>query len=373
VNNPGGNQNKSALRAATRTFLFIMTILFVCESAVMALLHLLGLRGPADILLDPILLSILGVLPLYYMLFRPLRKALEQRQQAEQNLRARNRQIITVSKALQRTQEQLAQKYKMAAVGTIAAGVAHEVGNPLACLSAIAQTLNKHILSQEEHKYLASHQEHVQRITKIIRELEDFAKPSTDKPSPVDLAALVEDTVRMVRYSGRCPDARMEIASNGEIPRICIPVQSLQLVLVNLLFNALDAVKDLEGQPVITIERTVEEDWIRIKVTDQGVGMTKEQVKQACDPFYTTKSPGEGTGLGLAVTYRILEQLNGRMNIDSSPGRGTVVTVSLPLTDVAELRPNHVYTARMGSGNVNNGEQRAPGVVVGRAGTLGIS
>ena len=85
--------------------------------------------------------------------------------------------------------------------------------------------------------------------------------------------------------------------------------------------------------------------------------MTKEQVKQACDPFYTTKSPGEGTGLGLAVTYRIVEQLDWQMDIESSPGQGTSVTVSLPLTDVAELQPDRVGTFRTVFGNAGNGEQ----------------
>ena len=336
VSDSDDNRNKSGLRGTTRTFVLVIAILFVCESAVMVLLHLLSLRGPADILLDPILLSTLGVLPLYYMLLRPLRKALERRHKAEQSLRARNRQIIAVSKALQRTQEQLAQKYKMAAVGTIAAGVAHEVGNPLACLSAIAQTLSRRNLSQEDRKYLASHQEHVGRITKIIRDLEDFATPSTDEPSPVDLHALIEETVQMVRYSGRCPDTRIDIVGEGELPRIHIPRQSFQLILVNLLFNALDAVRDLEGQSVIIIDRAFAENAVQVKVKDQGVGMTEEQVKQACDPFYTTKSPAEGTGLGLAVSYRIVEQFGWRMSIDSLPKRGTVVTVTIPLANIGD-------------------------------------
>lgn len=116
VNDLDGNQSKSSLRVATRTFVLIMAVLFVCESAVMVLLHLLGLRGPADILLDPVFLSILGAGPLYYMLLRPLRKALEQRQQAEQALRAQNREIQAISETLQANQKEMAQREKMVSI-----------------------------------------------------------------------------------------------------------------------------------------------------------------------------------------------------------------------------------------------------------------
>jgi len=334
MNEPVEKPGTSALRVATWTLVVTMAVLFVCEAGIMAFLHVLGMGGLRDIVLDPILLSALGAPPLYYILVRPLRTALQRTEQAERSLRAQNRQIITISKALRESQKEAAQHEKMAAVGTIAAGVAHEVGNPLACLSAIVQVLDRDPSCREQGAHLASLENHIGRITKIIRELVDFANPSSDEPVVTDLDGLIEQTVRMVRYGGRCRGAQIDSVNNSDLPRIRIPPQQVQRVLVNLLLNALDAVTDADGDSVITVERIVEGNWIRVTVTDQGVGMTEQEVRQACEPFYTTKPPGEGTGMGLAVSYRIIERLGGQINIESSPERGTVATLSLPLTEV---------------------------------------
>lgn len=333
VNDPDDNQNKSALHVATRTFVLIMAVLFVCESAVMVLLHLLGLRGPADILLDPVLLSILGVLPLYYMLLRPLRKALERRQQTEQTLRAQNREIQAISETLQTNQKEMAQREKMVAIGTMAAGVAHEIGNPLTCLSSVVQLLKRSHLCEEDREQLVILDEQIGRIVKIVRELLEFARPDPGRRTLMDLDEITERTVRMVRYSHHSQHAVIDSRRNDSLPKIYTVPEQFQQVLVNLLLNALDAIKEVQDSPVIIIERTVEDGWIAVKVIDQGVGMTEEQVRQAFEPFYTTKSPAEGTGLGLAVSYRIVEALGGRIRIESSPGAGTIVTVSFPAVD----------------------------------------
>ena len=333
VNDLDDNQSKSALRAATRTFVLIMAVLFVCESAVMVLLHLLGLRGPADILLDPVFLSILGAGPLYYMLLRPLRKALEQRQQAEQALRAQNREIQAISETLQANQKEMAQREKMVSIGTMAAGVAHEIGNPLTCLSSVVQLLKRRHLCEEDREQLAILDEQIGRIVKIVRELLEFARPDPGRRTLMDLDEITERTVRMVRYSHHSQHAVIDSRRNDSLPKIYTVPEQFQQVLVNLLLNALDAVKEVQDSPVIIIERTVEDDWIVVKVIDQGIGMTEEQVRQAFEPFYTTKSPAEGTGLGLAVSYRIVEALGGRIRIESSPGAGTIVTVSFPVVD----------------------------------------
>ncbi|MHC4715800.1 MAG: sensor histidine kinase [Planctomycetota bacterium] len=321
------------MRVAGRIFVITMAILFVCEAAVMVILHVSGLRGPADIVLDPILLSVLGVVPLYCMLLRPLRKALERQQRTERSLREQNQQIREMSEALQRSQRELAQREKMAAVGTLAAGVAHEVGNPLACLSATVQLLNRGVLSQRDRSHLANLQAQIGRITEVIRELAQFAEPSRTEPALVDLDDLVEHTVHMVRYSRRSRGVRIECRlGNGDCPGIRIPPQQFQLVLVNLLLNAF-AANGVVGEHVVTVERTVEENRVLVKVTDRGVGMAEQDARRAFEPFYTANPFGRRAGLGLAVSYSTIEELGGRISIDSSPGRGTVATVSLPLVE----------------------------------------
>ena len=253
----------------------------------------------------------------------------EQRQ-LEQNLRARNREVLDMSEALQRNQREMAQREKMVAVGTMAAGIAHEIGNPLACLSAVVQLLNRRQRSAEDHRHLNTLQEQIERIVKIVKQLLDFARPAPREWVTADLDDLIEQTLKMLRYSSRVRQSRIESIRNRNLPKVRTIPQQFQQILVNLLLNALDAVEDLEGEQVIRLERLAEDGWVKVIVKDGGCGMTQDQVRQALEPFYTTKSPGKGTGLGLAVCHRFIEFHQGRIQIDSAPGRGTVVTVSFP-------------------------------------------
>ncbi len=253
----------------------------------------------------------------------------EQRQ-LEQNLRARNREVLAMSETLRRNQREMAQGEKMVAIGTMAAGIAHEIGNPLACLSAVVQLLNRRQRCAEDHRHLHTLHEQIDRIAKIVKQLVDFAKPAPSEWVIADLDDLIEQTLKMLRYSLRVRQARIESIRNKNLPKVRIIPQQFQQILVNLLLNALDAVEDLEGEQVIRVERLAEDSWVKVMVKDGGCGMTKEQIRQALEPFYTTKSPGKGTGLGLAVCYRFIEYHQGRIHIDSAPGRGTVVTVSFP-------------------------------------------
>ena len=257
----------------------------------------------------------------------------EQRQ-LEHNLRARNREIMDMSDTLQKNQREMAQREKMVTIGTMAAGVAHEIGNPLACLSAVVQMLNRSQRSAEDHRYLHTLQEQIDRIAKIVKQLMDFAKPAPSEWVTADLDDLIEQTLKMLRYSLRVRQSRIESIRNRNLPKVRIIPQQFQQILVNLLLNALDAVESLEGEQIVRVERLAEDSLVKVQVKDGGCGMTQDQVRQALEPFYTTKSPGKGTGLGLAVCHRFIEFHQGRIQIDSAPGRGTVVTVSFPAPDL---------------------------------------
>ncbi|NIA06501.1 MAG: PAS domain-containing protein [Actinobacteria bacterium] len=248
----------------------------------------------------------------------------------EHDLRARNREIMGMSKTLQKNQREMAQREKMVAIGTMAAGVAHEIGNPLACLSAVVQMLNRRQRSAEDHRYLHTLQEQIDRIAKIVKQLVDFSRPAPSEWVIADLDDLIEQTLKMLRYSLRVRQSRIESIRNKNLPKVRIIPQQFQQILVNLLLNALDAVEGLEGEQVVRIERLAEDHCVKVLVKDGGCGMTQDQVRQALEPFYTTKSPGKGTGLGLAVCHRFIEFHQGRIQIDSAPDRGTVVTVSFP-------------------------------------------
>ena len=313
-----------------KSFVKILALIFLCEAMVMVILHLLSLRSKWDILLDPILLTGMVTVFLYGMILRPMRNALEELKKAETSLRRRNREILAMSETLRKNQREMAQREKMVAIGTMAAGIAHEIGNPLACLSAVVQLLNRRQRCAEDHRHLHTLHEQIDRIAKIVKQLVDFAKPAPSEWVIADLDDLIEQTLKMLRYSLRVRQARIESIRNKNLPKVRIIPQQFQQILVNLLLNALDAVEDLEGEQVIRVERLAEDSWVKVMVKDGGCGMTKEQIRQALEPFYTTKSPGKGTGLGLAVCYRFIEYHQGRIHIDSAPGRGTVVTVSFP-------------------------------------------
>ena len=250
--------------------------------------------------------------------------------QLEQNLRARNREIMAMSEKLRENQRELAQREKMIAIGTMAAGVAHEIGNPLAGVSAIVQVLRRRKPTSEQREHLQKIHELVERIARIVRQLVEFARPASAERVMVNLDALIEDTLGILRYSRHDRRGRIESVHNDRLPPVFVNPQQFQQVLLNLVLNGLDALEEGQGKALVRIERSHENGWVKVRVRDWGCGMTADQVRQAFEPFYTTKAPNRGTGLGLAVSYRLVESQGGTIGIQSTPGEGTTVTVSFP-------------------------------------------
>jgi len=225
----------------------------------------------------------------------------------------------------------LVRQEKLVALGTIAAGIAHEIGNPLASLSAVVQLLKRKVQSGEIADHLDTLQEQIERIARIVRQMLSFSRPSAQKRTPTDVNQLIEKTVTMVGYSQQGREVDIRVDQGATLPKLRIMPQLFQQVLVNLLLNAADAVEEKEQQGVIEVCREVRKGWACISVQDNGRGMTEEEKERALDPFYTTKPAGEGTGLGLAVSYRLVQREGGDIGIESTPGEGTRVTVYLPL------------------------------------------
>jgi signal transduction histidine kinase len=245
----------------------------------------------------------------------------------EEDLRARERQAVAMAEVLKRNPGDIAQREKMVAIGTMAAGIGHEIGNPLASLSAVIQLLKRRQRSDEDRHHLQTLEDQVDRIARIVRQMLEFSRPAVGELVLVDLNELIEQTVRMVSFSHRARHARIESVPNSRLPKVPVMPQSFQQVLVNVLLNAVDAVEGKEGEKLVTVERVFEDGWVKVLVKDRGIGMTEEQLRQVFEPFYTTKPPGRGTGLGMAVSYRLVERQGGRIEIDSTPGEGTVVTI----------------------------------------------
>jgi two-component system NtrC family sensor kinase len=171
-------------------------------------------------------------------------------------------------------------------------------------------------------------EELIARISRIVRQLIDFAEPKPGNWRLADLDTLVEETLTIVQYSLRARHVRIDSVRNRNLPKVPIVVEQLQEVLINVLLNAIDAIDEMGGERVIRVERAVEGGYVIIMVKDSGTGMTQEQLQHAFEPFYTTREPGKGTGLGLAVSRRLVEEQGGHIHIESAPGQGTLVTLS---------------------------------------------
>ena len=234
---------------------------------------------------------------------------------------------------------QVAHQNRLATMGRVAAGVAHEVGNPLAGLLMVARNLERDIAEGELERpeaasdvssRLATIVEQARRIDGIVRSLLGFTRAgeplaSRRRLAPIALDELCHEAVALVRLSPQARDlsVRMEVPSL----RVSGDRQRLEQVVVNLLTNARD-VTPAGGS--ITLRAEEDEHGVRLEVWDEGPGIDPELVEKVFEPFFTTKDPGEGTGLGLALAYRIVEDHGGHLGLRAAPGGGTIFRVELP-------------------------------------------
>jgi len=278
----------------------------------------------------------------------------------------KNQQLETLVQKLKQTQSQLMQSEKMASIGQLAAGVAHEINNPVGYVYSNIGTLERYLkeifllldayhraemsvepdgqssakeirLIQEEidlpflrkdvTALIRECREGINRVKKIVQDLRDFSRAGLDDAWQfADLHKGLDSTLNIVwnELKYKC-ELRKEY---GELPLVeCLPSQINQ-VFMNLLVNAAQAIPD-KGTVIIRTERAGDEVWI--EVSDTGVGIRPEDRSRLFEPFFTTKAPGQGTGLGLPVSYGIVERHGGRIEVESEPGKGATFRVWLPL------------------------------------------
>jgi two-component system NtrC family sensor kinase len=230
---------------------------------------------------------------------------------------------------------EVAHASKLASVGRLAAGVAHEVNNPLAIIDQKAGLLKDLVElgppSPQSAKFadLAdSIMGAVDRSRAVTHRLLGFARRMDPEVSPVDLNELIEEVLGFLQTEARHREIRLELDLSPDLPEVESDRGQLQQVFLNILNNSLDAVSD-EGRIRIRT-RSVEGPGIMVSIEDDGVGMPAETLQQIFEPFFTTKSQGEGTGLGLSITYGIVKRLGGTIDARSAPGQGTTFTVTIP-------------------------------------------
>jgi len=235
-------------------------------------------------------------------------------------------QDITEQKALE---QQLMHSQKMESIGTLAAGIAHEVGNPLASISSIVQVLMRTIDDVPAKDKLALVQSQVHRITKIIRDLVDFSRPSNYQVRPTDIVKVLADSVEIVKMGKKAKQVTFVTRVRGPVPLLSLVPDQIAQVFINILLNAVDALQGKRGTITTTVDRNDES--VRVVIADDGHGILPEYMAKIFEPFFTTKPVGEGTGLGLWVSYGIVKSFRGDLAVDSSPSKGTSFTIVLPL------------------------------------------
>jgi PAS domain S-box-containing protein len=234
---------------------------------------------------------------------------------------------ITKQKQLE---QQLMHSQKMESIGTLAAGIAHEVGNPLTSISSIVQVLHRTTTDGYAKDKLSLVQSQVHRITKIIRDLVDFSRPSNYQLQPTDIVRSLTDAVEIVKMGKKAKDITFVTHVRAEIPLMSLVPDQISQVFINILLNAVDAMQGRKGNIEVIVERR--DDSVCIKISDSGVGIQPDNMPKVFEPFFTTKRVGEGTGLGLWVSYGIVESFNGDIIVESVPDEGTTFCITLPLS-----------------------------------------
>ena len=233
-------------------------------------------------------------------------------------------------------EKQLVHAQKMESIGMLAAGLAHEVGNPLTSISSLVQVIQRTTQDEFTQEKLVLIKSQITRISRIIRDLVDFSRRSSYEVQLTDVNKSLHEAVEIVRVGKKAKNISfLEKLDNG-IPRFPLVPDQIEQVFINILINAVDAINSSVGvspekQGNITVTSKLSEENAVISIQDNGSGIAEEALPQIFEPFYTTKKVGEGTGLGLWVSYGIIKSFQGNIKVESVEHKGTTFTISLPL------------------------------------------
>jgi two-component system NtrC family sensor kinase len=247
------------------------------------------------------------------------------------------RRLEEADKGISELNDQLIQSDKMAALGKMATGIAHEINNPLAIIGEKAGWMQD-LLFDEEFKesenfkeYVTSVdkiEEHVERARKITHNMLGFARRMEHHLDDVDINSVLNQTIELLQSHARTNNIEISKNFQSELPIIASDQSQLQQVFLNLINNAVDAV---EKDGLIEVKTRKKDSRIVVAIKDNGPGIAEEHLNKVFDPFFTTKETGKGTGLGLSVSYNIIEKLGGTIKVESKLSEGAVFTVKLPI------------------------------------------
>ena len=236
---------------------------------------------------------------------------------------------ITEKKLLE---QQVLNAEKLASVGKLSAGVAHEINNPLGGILNCLYNLRKGTISPDRQaEYLVSMEDGLRRVQKIVRQLLDFSQQHDPELAPAEVNPLIERVLALTNYAFDRSGVRVVRDLGAELPPLMADQYMIEQVLMNLILNAVQAIR---GEGVVTVRSRKDESWCVIEVEDTGSGIPTDVLPKIFDPFFTTKGQGEGTGLGLSVSLGIVQRHGGEILVRSQVGKGTTFMVRLPAIHV---------------------------------------
>jgi two-component system NtrC family sensor kinase len=301
-------------------------------------------------------------------------RMIERLKDNQESLENHLKSLESANKKLKQAQEELLRTEKLASIGRFAAGVAHEVGNPLGAILGYTSILEKEGMDREESKdYLKRIEKEIERINRIVRELLDFARPSKFEVREVRINKVIENTFSLLSYQKNFKNIETQLKLQPDLPMIRGDEPQLSQVFINIILNAIDAMPKGGTLKIHTEEYVVEDVFpsrfplpyaprrrgdpvesdyfymrkpdpistlftkfskgdrlVKIQITDTGIGIKKEDLERIFDPFFTTRAPDKGTGLGLSISLRIVESMGGEIKVESEVGKGTTFQVYFP-------------------------------------------
>jgi len=241
-------------------------------------------------------------------------------------------ELADFAEEVERSQAKLVQAEKMAAIGRLAASLAHEVNNPLQAIhNSLHLALHEGLGEERQKEYLRMAQGEVERLINIVQRMLDFYRPSQGGVEPADVNQIVQRVLPLIQKRLEHGGIVVQTELGEDLPTVPIVSDQISQVILNLLINAVEAMST-RGNLWLKTELSDDGDDVLVRVRDSGPGMSAEQVNQLFEPFYTTK-PG-GTGLGMAISYGIIERHGGAIDVSSEPGQGTTFVVALPVNRV---------------------------------------
>ncbi len=268
-----------------------------------------------------------------------LNKMLHRIDDDRQKLRDTVGSLEKANQQLRATQQKMVQTEKMAAIGRLAAGLAHEIGNPIGIVQGYLELLGQSGLSEEEQKQFSSRSlQELKRINRLIHQLLNFSRTRTDDSGCTEIHPLLHELVDMLQAQKELAGLEFQWHLDAEHDRVTANSESLHQVFLNCLLNAIDAIKECndtrQGKICLSTVNTTNDkgrQFMQITIRDNGIGIKDTNKDSLFDPFFTTKEPGRGTGLGLSVSYALIEGVGGQMQIQGKEDEGATVCIMLPL------------------------------------------